>query len=179
MVVLSLLKSAVKGMGLVGVAVGSFYLGTQYHHRIERMEHGLFSSHLEFSPTSHRGSLGFVDVENDQGQLEKHLKNLETGDTIYAIRPDCLPNNEFVYKGLQGRVESANRAELKGMYEYAAGLEEQIEGRLYPKANEREKQAEEAEREPEQGSSVFTYLSFAGILATIAAAYRKLRPTKN
>ncbi|MBW2980484.1 hypothetical protein KY360_03645 [Candidatus Woesearchaeota archaeon] len=128
---LLLFRTLSKILGPIGLGATAFYLGTQNAHVASRVEHNLLRSHLEYAAESHRGSLAVEDVENDNGLLEKRLRNLDTGDFIYTVRTDCLPDNDFVYNGLTARVESSSPEELRDMHERARQLEGLVEARLY------------------------------------------------
>lgn len=128
---LLLVRALAKVLGPVGIGATAFYMGTQNSHVVDKLEHNLLRSHMEYAEASHRGSLGVVEVENDNGQLEKRLKNQDTGDIIYTIRADCLPDNDFIYQGLAARAESSSPTELREMREHARYLEALIEGELY------------------------------------------------
>lgn len=128
---LLLFRAIAKLLGPVGLGATAFYLGTQNSHVMEKAEHNLLRSHMEYAADAHRGSLGIEEVENNNGKLEKKLKNLDTGDFIYSIKADCLPDTYFVFNGLAGRAKSSGPKELRQIREYTGRLESLIEDRLY------------------------------------------------
>lgn len=117
-------------LGLLAL-ITSFYFGAQHHHLVDRIEHNLFRRHLSYAAQSHRGSLSVINYENSQGQLEKKLKNDETGELMYTLRPDCLPDNDFIYHGLEQRMELASPDDLGRMYAQARMLSGRVKERLF------------------------------------------------
>lgn len=130
---LKFLWPLIKANVSIGVAITAFYLGAHNYHLVDRIQHNLFRKHLEYAQYSHSGSLKVDEIENSQGKLEKKLRNLETDEFLYTIRPDCLPDNDFVYKGLEKRIESYDDGELAELYRKSTRLKNLLRDRLYGK----------------------------------------------
>ncbi len=130
---LSTLITTHLGAGAIAVAL---YLGAQYHCQINTIEHNLLRRHMEYTQYSHRGSLGIVDIENNQGKLEKKLKNMETGEFVYTLRPDCLPDNDSIYQGLQNRIASSDYKGAKEMAEDLKKLQLALRHKRYGDRND-------------------------------------------
>ena len=127
--VLGFLKNNV---GSIFLALTAFYLGAQNSHIVDKIERSILYRHQSYAENSHAGSLKIEDVENNQGQLEKKVKNMETGDFLYTISADGLPaDNDFIYKNLGKRAESCKEDVLKQMYCSARELENIIKEKLY------------------------------------------------
>ncbi len=121
-----------KNIGSVFLALTAFYFGAQNYYIIDRVEQNLLHRHQVYVGNSHTGSLKIEDVENDDGQLEKKVKNMETGNFLYTINIDGLPaDNDIVYQGLDRRVDSSDEIELKQMYRRTIDLESLLADKLY------------------------------------------------
>lgn len=146
----------------------TFYVGAQNHHLIDRIEHNLFRRHLTYTSQSHRGSLEVEDVENDNGQLEKRLVNLETGNALYTLCTDGFPPTGVIYQGLRARAQSVSHNELQIMHEKTQNLGSLLNDKL-----NQAQALQNPEKTPEKDTSKSRtplYLGLALFAATGAGA---------
>ena len=121
-----------KNIGSVFLALTAFYFGAQNYYIVDRVEQNILHRHQIYAENSHTGSLKIEDVENDEGQLEKKVKNMETGNFLYTLNIDGLPDdNNIIYQGLDRRVNSSDENELKQMYRHTIDLESLLADKLY------------------------------------------------
>ncbi|MCH6575766.1 MAG: chorismate-binding protein, partial [Bacteroidetes bacterium] len=71
------------------------------------------------------------DIRVDTSPQIKKLKNVQTDNFIYTIQADYLPDNEFIYRGLTKRVETADQLRLPYLHEDTQKLENLIQNKLF------------------------------------------------
>jgi hypothetical protein len=110
--------------------IGALYAGAKYDTIIEKIERGIIYHGKQYSAESAQGPLKVVHVPNAQGQLEERLRNMENGQDIYTIHQDMLPDNGFIYNGLEKRVQTATKEDLKSMEIATERLQDVIDDKM-------------------------------------------------
>ena len=76
--------------------LAAFYIGSQSHYLVNRVENSLLYKNVPYSSDSYTGILEIDQVINEQGELEQRLKNSDTGKYYYTIGPDLMPDDIFL-----------------------------------------------------------------------------------
>ena len=126
-----ILWTAITKLGTVGIFAGGLLMGMQYKSEVNKTKNEVLGR--EYAEHSTKSPVELIDEENSRGFMEKHLKNPSTGEVLYTLSPDYLPDsNEFIHKALCERIkEDSSRKELQQLYTNTRELEKKIIEELY------------------------------------------------